>query len=111
MRRRNDDGDVAEGMTVDEIIQLVRTAILNNQLTLEELTKALQMENKLRNSDDEKRAKLIELNKQEMKLPEDAALDEGKKAIESVTYKTKAYRRHGTGSQAMFVMLGCENYI
>jgi lambda repressor-like predicted transcriptional regulator len=46
-------------VTKEEIIAAIKAAIANNTLTLEEISQAVGMENKLRNADDEKRAKLV----------------------------------------------------
>jgi hypothetical protein len=69
-------------VTKEEIIAAIKAAIANNTLTLEEISQAVGMENKLRNADDEKRASLVKAITEALELPPDTPAD---KLLETVT--------------------------
>jgi transcriptional regulator with XRE-family HTH domain len=82
-------------VTKEEIIAAIKAAIANNTLTLEEISQAVGMENKLKNATDEQRAKLVAAIAEALELPADtpteellkaaqAAFDEAEQAAESV---------------------------
>jgi hypothetical protein len=69
-------------VTKEEILAAVKAAIANNTLTLEEISQAVGLENKLRNADNEKRAALVKAVTEALGLPADTPAD---KLIEAVT--------------------------
>jgi hypothetical protein len=69
-------------MTKAEIFEAVRIAVANNELTLEELAQAVNMQNKLRNATDEQRQKLIAAIAEILGLPPESPADEMIKAVE-----------------------------
>jgi hypothetical protein len=82
-------------VTKEEIIAAIKAAIANSTLTLEEISQAVGMENKLKNATDEQRAKLVAAIAEALELPADtpteellkaaqAAFDEAEQAAESV---------------------------
>lgn len=73
-----------QGMTKEEIIAAIKTAVMNNTLTLEEIAKEVKMENKIRNAEDEQREKLAKAIRETLELPEDATAAELIKAVEDI---------------------------
>jgi hypothetical protein len=71
-------------VTKDEIIAAIKAAIANNTLTLEEISQAVGMENKLRNADDEKRAALVKAIAEALELPVDTPAEELIKAVTDI---------------------------
>jgi hypothetical protein len=71
-------------VTKEEIIAAIKAAIANNTLTLEEISQAVGMENKLRNADDEKRAALVRAIAGALELPEDTPADELLKSVTDI---------------------------
>jgi hypothetical protein len=69
-------------MTKAEIFEAVKTAVTNNELTLEELAQVVNMQNKLRNATDEQRQKLITAIAEILGLPPESPADEMIKAVE-----------------------------
>jgi hypothetical protein len=70
-------------MTKAEIIEAVKTAVVNNELTIEELAQAVNMQNKLRNAADEQRRKLIASIAEILEMPPDSPADDLLKAVEA----------------------------
>jgi hypothetical protein len=73
-----------KNMTKQEIIEAARAAITNNELTLEELAETLKMENKLKNTTDEQRAKLATGIAEALGLPAETPIPDLLKAAEEV---------------------------
>jgi transcriptional regulator with XRE-family HTH domain len=71
-------------VTKEEIIAALKAAIANNTLTLEEISKALGMENKLRNADDEQRAKLVAAIAEALEMPAETPARELLKAVTEI---------------------------
>jgi lambda repressor-like predicted transcriptional regulator len=71
-------------VTKEEIIAAVKAAIANNTLTLEELSRAVGMENKLRNAGDEQRAKLVAAIAEALELPAETPAEELLKAVTDI---------------------------
>jgi transcriptional regulator with XRE-family HTH domain len=69
------------GMNKDEVIQWLRNAIANNNLTVEDLVKELGMENKLRNATDEQRAQLVTAIAEILDIPPETPVGELVKAV------------------------------
>ncbi|MDR1588206.1 MAG: hypothetical protein LBS57_12185 [Treponema sp.] len=69
-------------VTKEEILAAIKAAIANNTLTLEEISQAVGMRNKLRNADDEKRASLVKAITEALELPADTPAE---KLLEAVT--------------------------
>jgi lambda repressor-like predicted transcriptional regulator len=71
------------GMTKEELLAAIKAAIANSTLTLEEISQALGMENKLRNATDEQRAKLQAAIAEALELPPETPVEELLKAAEA----------------------------
>jgi hypothetical protein len=71
-------------VTKEEILAAVKAAIANNTLTLEEISQAVGMQNKLRNADDEKRAKLVAAIAEALELPAETPADDLLKAVTDI---------------------------
>ncbi|MDR2602670.1 MAG: hypothetical protein LBC53_09545 [Spirochaetaceae bacterium] len=84
LKQQNEE---SKKMTKDEIVKAVQAAVSNNELTMEELAKAVNLENKLRNAEDEKRAALISALTKELEMPPDSPPE---KILEAVTAILKA---------------------
>lgn len=72
------------GVTKEEILAAVKAAIANNTLTLEEISQAVGLQNKLRNADDEKRAKLVAAIAEALELPAETPADDLLKAVTDI---------------------------
>jgi transcriptional regulator with XRE-family HTH domain len=68
----------------EEIIAAIKAAIANNTLTLEEISRAVGMENKLRNADDEKRAALVKAIAEVLEMPADTPSEDLIKAVTDI---------------------------
>jgi lambda repressor-like predicted transcriptional regulator len=79
----------------EELMEAIKAAIANSTLTLEEISQAVGLENKLRNATDEQRAALVKAIAEALELPPEtpaeellkaakAAFDEAEEAAESV---------------------------
>jgi hypothetical protein len=79
-----------ENLTLDQIIQWLKNAITNNNLTVEELVKQLGMENKLRNATDEQRAKLVAAIIEALELPADTPNDKLLEAVNAALSEANA---------------------
>jgi hypothetical protein len=76
-------------VTKQEIIDAAKTAIANNDLTLEELAEALKMENKLKNATDEQRAKLAAASAEALELPPETSVEDLLKAAQAAFDEAK----------------------
>jgi hypothetical protein len=71
-------------VTKEEILAAVKAAVANNTLTLEEISQAAGLENKLRNADDEKRAALVKAVAEALELPADTPAEELLKTVTEI---------------------------
>ena len=71
------------GMDYDQILEWLKNAISNNQLTAEKLMADIGFANKLRNATDEQRAKLTAAIAETLELPADTPVDELLKAVKA----------------------------
>jgi lambda repressor-like predicted transcriptional regulator len=69
-------------MGKEELLAAIKAAIANSTLTLEEISKAAGLENKLRNATDEQRAKLAAAIAEALELPPETPAEELLKAAE-----------------------------
>ena len=77
-------------LTLEDVVGWIKNAITNNQLTAEELMKAIGFENKLRNATDEQRAKLAAAIAEALELPADTPLEELLKAAQGAFAEVEA---------------------
>ena len=69
-------------MNYEQILEWLRNAITNNNLTAEKLMADIGMENKLRNATDEQRAKLVAAITEALELPPDTPSEDLIKAVQ-----------------------------
>ena len=69
-------------LTLDDCVAFIKNAITNNQLTAEDLMKAIGYENKLRNATDEQRVKLVAGIIEALSLPADTSNEDLIKAVQ-----------------------------
>jgi len=69
-------------LTLEDVVEWCKKAITNNQLTAEELMKAIGFENKLRNATDEQRVKLVAGIIEALSLPADTSNEDLIKAVQ-----------------------------
>jgi transcriptional regulator with XRE-family HTH domain len=81
-QKLKENGKEKNEVNTEELIKLVKAAIANNTLTLEELAAAVGLENKLRNATDEQRAKLAAAIAEALELPPETPVEELLKAAE-----------------------------
>jgi len=74
----------------EEILEWLKNAIANNQITAEKLVTDIGFQNKLRNATDEQRAKLAAAIAEALELPPDTAPEELLKAAKDVFAEVEA---------------------
>jgi hypothetical protein len=78
------------GMDKDQVIQWLKNAIANNNLTIEGLVNDLGFQNKLRNATDEQRAKLVAAITEALELPADTPTEDLLKAVQAALAEAEA---------------------